>query len=117
MKPVVIVLLALAAFSCKNNSSVNSTGSPVTLVAHVVWDNRGVGGIKTAILELNQTKYTDTSGHATYYVAPGTYTFQFYGIQGPGPSREVINDTVTVNEGLPDTLVMVDCLPCLSAGQ
>ncbi|HLX13494.1 MAG TPA: hypothetical protein VKS81_11835 [Bacteroidota bacterium] len=117
MNRISIVLLAMAAFSCKNNSSVISAGSQGVIVAHVYWGSQGVGGIKTDVLEINQTKYTDTSGHATYFVAPGTYIVQFYGIQHAGPSIAVVNDTVIVNEGVTDTLNMPDCLPCVSANR
>jgi hypothetical protein len=112
MKKYWMILLVVLLQSCKNAPAQPPAANPVIL-AYVHWDEVPSVGIKVELVQTGETKFTDSTGHAAFSVAPGKYVVRVYGINRGGPALRSFDFTVESMSTDTTAIDVVNCLPCM----
>lgn len=119
MKHVPGIALALACslgVSC-GGGSPQEPEIASRLQVYVHWGDTGLAEKRLEVLELGLMRLTDKSGVAEFLVPAGTYTLRAHEINRPGPPPAHIDIAVTTTRGNTTRVDVVDCLPCVAAGE
>ena len=112
MKKMLVMLVLIALPSCKNAPEQPAPAHPVIL-AYVHWEQAPSAGIKVELLQTGESKYTDSTGHASFSVTPGKYVLRVYGINRGGPAPRSFDFPVEVMSSDTTDVDVVNCLPCV----
>jgi hypothetical protein len=106
------LLSALLVSSCLENPFAPVTKEG-TIIAYIHWGAQPIAGKQVVLLPDGVSKFTDSTGRASFSARPGSSVIRAYGINRGGPVYISVDYNVYVRGGDTTVVDIIDCIPCL----